>query len=42
MGGICYGNNAVSGNLIVANRANLLNGNLYPAGRIRCRQVFFC
>lgn len=26
-GGICYGNNAVSGNMILANRANLLNGN---------------
>lgn len=26
-GGICYGNNAVSGNLILANRALLLNGN---------------
>ncbi len=26
-GGICYGNNAVSGNMILANRATLLNGN---------------
>lgn len=26
-GGICYGNNAVSGNLILANRCTLLNGN---------------
>ena len=25
--GICYGNNAVSGNMILANRATLLNGN---------------
>jgi hypothetical protein len=32
MGGICYGNNAVSGNLIVANRANLLNGNCIRLG----------
>ena len=31
-GGICYGNNAVSGNLILANRENLLNGNCIRLG----------
>lgn len=31
-GGICYGNNAVSGNMIVANRAMLLNGNCIRLG----------
>lgn len=32
MGGICYGNNAVSGNMILANRALLKNGNCIRLG----------
>ena len=38
-GGIYYGQNAVSKNMIVADRTKLLNGNSFPFGRVRLRQV---